>query len=194
MYQSNPAFHFSDPNWCMRMPGMIVNKPLPSCANKFFQVNPHYFFALKQRNLLLADDTRNSGKSGVECKSILFDKQKVTQKSPLDRKGNKKEISLLSAYLWILNSFWNETLGQELARPSRRILFDIFVPCSLKLKLYPEYVPRGMTDCANAYRQVGRRMATSLHLHRALNPLKSSRIELSSFSLLKIHWAWIWTE
>ena len=83
----------------MRMPGMIVNKPLPSCGNKFFQVNPHYFFALKQRNLLLVDDTRNSGKSGGECKSIFFDKKKVTQRSPLTRKGNKKEIALLSSFL-----------------------------------------------------------------------------------------------
>ena len=97
-------FYSWEPNWCM--PGMIVNKQFLSCANKFFQVNPHYFFLLKQNNLLLVDKVRNSGKSRLESKS----KSTFLAKRKFQNKFLKTMMKFLAAlaalYLTLVSHCW----------------------------------------------------------------------------------------
>ena len=126
---------------------------------------------------------------GESVKASSLIKKKVTQKSPLDRKGNKKEVSLLSAYLWILISSvlkWNSRARAGKAL-KKKIVWHIFV-LFLQIETLPGICSeRGMTDCAHAYRQVGRGMANLFALapseHWILLKVQGSSLQPAQNSL-----------
>ena len=137
---------------------------------------------------------------GGSVKASSLIKKKVTQKSPLDRKGNKKEISLLSAYLWILISSvlkWNSRARAGKAL-KKKIVWHICV-LFLQIETLPGICSeRGMTDWANAYRQVGRRMANIFALapseHWILLKVQGSSFQPPqnslSLNMSRVKWKW----